>query len=62
MQPTMPTDERGLPGERSHRRGHGPRRDAREIAEERSAVQAPRPEPLRDRQYDLAVRHAGHDE
>jgi len=54
--------ERGLVGERPDRGGRGARREAGEIAEEGSPVEAPRAEPLRDREHNLAMRHTRHEE
>ena len=49
--------EVGLACERAQGDGHGPGGDAGQIAEERSAIEAPRAQALRDGEHHLAVRH-----
>lgn len=43
--------------ERTHRGGHRSRSDSRHIAQQAAPVEAPRAEPLGDRQHHLPVRH-----
>ena len=49
--------ERRLARECAHGGGHRPGRDTRQVAQERAAVQTPRPQALGDGEHDLAVRH-----
>lgn len=49
--------ENPLAGQRADRGGDGPRRDASDLAEQATTVQAVRAQPLRDRQDNLPVRH-----